>query len=58
MAEIGGWLGVKTPVMDALIQLASVVSRTEYRRDGLTLAKMGLGKVDTRKLPSILQNGF
>ena len=58
MAEIGGWLGVKTPVMDALIRLASVVSRTEYRRDGLTLAKMGLGEVDTRELPSILQNGF
>jgi opine dehydrogenase len=58
MAELAGWLGVKTPVMDALITLASVVSRTDYRREGLTLARMGLGQVDTRELPELLQNGF
>jgi opine dehydrogenase len=42
MAEIGGLLGINTPVIDALITLASVVSRTDYRKEGLTLEKMGL----------------
>jgi opine dehydrogenase len=58
MAQLGEWLGVKTPVMNALITLASVVSHTDYRREGLTLAKMGLAHVDTSELPELLQNGF
>ena len=58
MAEIGRLLGVETPVIDALIRLASVVSRTDYRKDGLTLDKMGLSSVATEHLPAVLHNGF
>src|SRR5882724_6337835 len=58
MAEIGGLLGVETPVIDALIRLASVISRTDYRTDGLTLDKMGLAQVRSRDLPNILEQGF
>jgi opine dehydrogenase len=58
MAEIGGLLEVKTPVIDALIKLASVVSRTDYRKEGLTLEKMGLASVAAEQLPRILDNGF
>lgn len=58
MAEIGKLLGVETPVIDALIRLASVISRTDYRKDGLTLEKMGLVGVTPGDLPNILQQGF
>jgi opine dehydrogenase len=58
MAEIGSLLGVETPVIDALITLASVVSGTDYRKDGLTLEKMGLAGVTANELPKVLREGF
>jgi opine dehydrogenase len=58
MAEIGRLLDVKTPVIDALITLASVISRTDYRREGLTLEKMGLSAIRPDDLPKILREGF
>lgn len=58
MAEIGGLLGVPTPVIDALITLASVASGLDYREAGLTLAKMGLAGVQPQALTKILQEGF
>jgi opine dehydrogenase len=58
MAEIGRLLGVETPLIDALIRLASVVSQTDYRKDGLTLERMGLAGIPAEELPTILQVGF
>jgi opine dehydrogenase len=58
MAAIGNLLGIRTPVIDALITLASVISRVDYRKDGLTLDSMGLDGINPEKLPSILQEGF
>jgi opine dehydrogenase len=58
MAEIGKLLGVKTPVMDALITLASPALGIDFRGEGLTLEKMGLAGVSAEHLPSILENGF
>jgi len=58
MAEIGRLLGVRTPVIDALITLASVASGVDYRESGLTLAKMGLSGVRPHELTKILQEGF
>jgi opine dehydrogenase len=58
MAEIGKLLGVKTPVMDALITLASSALGADFRRDGLTLEKMGLAAVKPNGLPKLLHDGF
>jgi len=58
MAEIGRLLGVETPVIDALIRLASVISGTDYRKDGLTVEKMGLAGVTAKELQKVLQEGF
>ncbi len=58
MAEIGGIVGVETPVMDALVLLASVANRIDYRREGLTLEKMGLLGSSAEDLRDIVQNGF
>jgi opine dehydrogenase len=58
MAEIGRLLGVKTPVIDALITLASTISRIDYRTEGLTLEKMGLAGTRPEDLPMVLREGF
>ena len=44
--------------VDALITLASVVSGTDYRKDGLTVEKMGLAGVTAKDLPKVLRDGF
>jgi len=58
MVEIGKLLGAKTPVMDALITLASTALRTDFRTEGLTLEKMGLADATAETLSAILENGF
>jgi opine dehydrogenase len=58
MAEIGRLTGVKTPVIDSLITLASAISRTDYRSLGLTLEKMGLTGIRAEDLPMVLREGF
>jgi len=54
MSEFGRLAGVQTPVMDSLITLASVVLDTDYRKEGLTLFRMGLEGVSLKKLPSFI----
>jgi opine dehydrogenase len=58
MAEIGRLVGVETPVIDALITLASVISRTDYRKKGLTLEAMGLARLNAKELRTIVHEGF
>jgi opine dehydrogenase len=58
MAEIGKLLGIETPVMDALITLASVALGIDFRVEGLTLEKMGLAGVAHADLQRILTDGF
>ncbi len=58
MAEIGKLLGLKTPMMDALITLASTALSIDLRAEGLTLEKMGLAGATADSLPLILQDGF
>jgi len=58
MVEIGKLLGIETPVMDALITLASVALGIDFRVEGLTLEKMGLAGVAPADLQRILTDGF
>jgi opine dehydrogenase len=58
MAEIGKLFSVKTPVMDALITLASTALGVDFWVEGLTLEKMGLAGVRPEGLAKILQDGF
>jgi opine dehydrogenase len=58
MAKIGKLVGVKTPVMDALITLASTALGVDFREEGLTLEKMGLASLKQDELARVLENGF
>lgn len=56
-AALGKLAGVRTPVMDALIQIASLVNERDYRSEGLTLHKLGLAEVARQDLESFLYEG-
>jgi opine dehydrogenase len=58
MVELGKLVGIKTSVMDALITLASAALYEDFRASGLTLEKMGLGRIRREDLPGILENGY
>jgi opine dehydrogenase len=58
MAQIGKMLGVQTPVMNALITLASTALGVDFRTTGVTLEKMGLAGVKPENLPTVLRDGF
>ena len=58
ISEIGKFVGIETPAIDGLITLASELNRCDYRRDGLTLEKMGLAGTRPDNLPTLLHEGF
>jgi len=58
MAQIGRLVGIGTPVIDALITIASEINQTPYLTDGLTLKKMGLDGVKFKDLEALLLEGF
>ncbi len=58
MAELARLLEIDTPVIDALITLASTMNAADYRREGLTLEKMGLRNATVAELRSTLVEGF
>ena len=58
MAAFGNLLDVETPVIDGLINLASAMNGIDYRREGLTLEKMGLASLREENLRAMLHEGF
>ena len=55
-AALGAVAGVPTPTIDAMIQLASLAVGIDYRRDGLTLERLGLaGKSASELLRFVLE---
>jgi opine dehydrogenase len=57
MRHLAALAGVSTPIIDALIALASVANGVDYLTTGLTLDKMGLGRVTPFSLPVFLREG-
>jgi opine dehydrogenase len=56
--EIAGALGVPTPLMDALIRLASSLMAQDYFWTGLTLEKMGLADHPVEAWARFLEEGY
>jgi len=57
LSTLGNLLGVPTPTHDALIQLASVINRTNYLRTGRGVKELGLGSMDKQRLKTYLLEG-
>ncbi len=58
MAHLARLVGVSTPVMDALITLASTLNGVDYMSEGLTLEKMGLCGKKKEELEDFLFEGY
>ncbi len=56
-ASLGDAVGVGTPIMDALIEIGSVVMGENCWREGRNLEKMGLGGLNTEEILAYLQSG-
>lgn len=57
MAELATLAGVSTPTMDSLIHMASAAQGLDYRRDGLTLERMGLKGLAVEALLQLIREG-
>ncbi len=55
--ELGKKYGVKTPVIDAMINLASAMMETDYYDKGYTLDYLGIGHMDKEQLLKYLNEG-
>lgn len=54
MHDLGSYMGAKTPVMDAMITMWSVIMRKDYRMEGVrTLHVLGLDKYSPNELKTI-----
>lgn len=57
LSTLGELLGVPTPTHDAVIQLTSVVNRTNYWKSGRGMKEIGLSKMDKKNLKRFLSEG-
>jgi opine dehydrogenase len=57
LSTLGDLLGIPTPTHDAVIQLASVVNRTNYWKTGRGIKELGLSKFDKQGLKKFLIEG-
>jgi opine dehydrogenase len=57
LAEFGTLLRISTPTIDALIHLASLAGGVDFKKDGLTLERMGLADVQPSDLEQFLWEG-
>ncbi len=57
LSTLGDLLGVPTPTHNAVIQLSSVVNRTDYWRTGRGMKELDLSKWDKKGLKKFLKEG-
>jgi opine dehydrogenase len=57
ISTLGNLIGVDTPTHDAVIQLASVINRTNYWKMGRGVRELGLSKLDKKGLKKFLLAG-
>jgi opine dehydrogenase len=57
MADLGHVAGIPTPVLDAVVTIAGTVAGRDYRAEGRTLARVGLGGWDVERILQFLLDG-
>lgn len=57
IAELGRLAGVATPCAGAVIDIASIVAERPYRREGLTLERMGIAGMSAAQALMLLKTG-
>jgi len=57
MSQLGRKLGIATPLINAFIEIASVMNEEDYRKTGRTLEAIGLGKLNKEQIIQFVQEG-
>jgi len=57
LSTLGHLLGIPTPTHDAVIQLTSVINRTDYWKTGRGIKELGLSKLNKQGLKKLLFEG-
>ncbi|MGL4208318.1 MAG: NAD/NADP octopine/nopaline dehydrogenase family protein, partial [Candidatus Adiutrix sp.] len=55
--ELGKKFGIKTPVIDSMINLACVMAEQDFYKTGYTLDYLGIGHMDKEQMLNYLNNG-
>jgi opine dehydrogenase len=58
IAKLARKFNVATPVIDSVIQLASVINQTNYYEEGISLEELGIAKLGKEELTKVLEEGF
>jgi len=57
-ASWGDKVGIDTPIMDALIRIASVINDTDYMNEGFTLKHLGLQDLSLEEIKKMVRAGI
>lgn len=57
MASLASMLGIKTPVMEAIITLFSTINQEDYYAKGRTVERLGISGMSIQELEDFLQEG-
>ncbi|HVH73308.1 MAG TPA: NAD/NADP octopine/nopaline dehydrogenase family protein [Stellaceae bacterium] len=57
LSELGRLAGVKAELVDAVVAVASAATGRDFRRDGLTLERMGIAGLSPKQLDGLLASG-
>lgn len=57
-SELARLAGVATPIIDAVILLASTITAKPYRDTGLNVARMGIDGLDAAKVRRLVEHGY
>lgn len=58
IAKLARKFNVATPLIDSVIQLASVINQTNYQEEGMSLEELGIEALSKEELAKVLQEGF
>jgi opine dehydrogenase len=58
IAQLAYKFNVAIPIIDAVIELSSVINETDYRHQGRQLEELGIADLDKDTLNRVLQEGF
>jgi len=58
IAKLARKFNVPTPVIDSVIQLASVINQTNYYQEGTSLENLGIADLSKQELQKVLREGF
>ena len=58
IAKLARKFNVATPVIDSVIQFASVINQTNYHQEGMSLEELGIATLSKEELAKVLQEGF